>query len=114
MPSWIVSIAPRALKAVRRAPRHERQQLRHALDKLAEDPSAGDVVPLKNAPPFAGVSVTGGSFSISTLPTASLKSSTSRAVLLAHTPARRAASSHERTSAPESFAAKRRKVVRLT
>ena len=33
-------------------------------------------------------------------------------VTLAHTPARRAASSHERTSAPESFAAKRRKVVR--
>lgn len=48
MPNWTVSIAKKAEKAILRAPRHERERLRAAVDSLAEDPSSGDVLPLKN------------------------------------------------------------------
>jgi mRNA-degrading endonuclease RelE of RelBE toxin-antitoxin system len=48
MPNSTLSIAPRARKALRRAQGDDRARLLAALDSLAEDPSAGDVAPLRH------------------------------------------------------------------
>jgi mRNA interferase RelE/StbE len=48
--SWELRVKKPAHKSVRRAPRPERERLARALEEMARDPFAGDVVPLKGAP----------------------------------------------------------------
>ena len=47
MPNWNVWLSRSAQKTLTRAPRPERERLQHALDEMALDPFAGDVLTLK-------------------------------------------------------------------
>jgi mRNA-degrading endonuclease RelE of RelBE toxin-antitoxin system len=49
-PPWEVRVRKSAVKAVRRAPRHERERLLRALEAMASDAFGGDVRPLTDQP----------------------------------------------------------------
>jgi len=48
--TWTVRSAPRARKAVARAPRQEQERLRAALKAMEHDPFTGDIARLHNQP----------------------------------------------------------------
>ena len=46
--SWTCRLSKDAVKQLRRLPRDRRQQLAQAIEEMAEDPTGGDVRPIKS------------------------------------------------------------------